>query len=62
MAVASKYKPDMPEIRESAKILSNMGSSKGGIVRAKSLSPQQRQSIAKKAIDTRWNNNTIASK
>jgi ABC-type phosphate/phosphonate transport system ATPase subunit len=34
--------------------LSKLGSSKGGIARAKKLSPKQRTRIAKLAVEARW--------
>jgi ABC-type phosphate/phosphonate transport system ATPase subunit len=34
--------------------LSKLGASKGGIARAKKLSPKQRSRIAKLAVEARW--------
>jgi hypothetical protein len=40
-----------------AKTLSDLGASKGGHARAKSLSPERRSEIAKKAAETKWKRN-----
>jgi len=39
---------------EAAKELSQLGASKGGKARAKALSPEQRQAIARAAVEARW--------
>lgn len=39
---------------EAARELSKLGASKGGLARAKSLSPDQRREIARAAIEARW--------
>lgn len=41
---------------EAAKALSLLGASKGGEARAKSLSPEERSEIARRAVETRWRN------
>lgn len=41
---------------EAAKALSLLGASKGGAARAKSLSPEERSEIARRAVETRWRN------
>jgi hypothetical protein len=54
----SKYfllMPDDNPTSEAAKELSKLGASKGGIARAKSLTPEQRRAIAVGAIEARWN-------
>ncbi len=48
--------PMTNRISRAAKMLSKKGASKGGIARAKSLTPKQRSVISKKAADTRWGN------
>jgi hypothetical protein len=42
------------EASKAAKILSKLGSSKGGLARAEKMSPEQRKEIAQKAADVRW--------
>ena len=42
------------EAVEGAKALSALGASKGGLARAKKLSPEQRSEIARTAVQTRW--------
>ena len=41
-------------VSEAAQALSELGASKGGKARAKSLSKEKRQEIARKAAETRW--------
>lgn len=49
-----KKKPAEPEKNPAAVALGRLGGLKGGKARAKSLTPQQRKAIAKKAAKTRW--------
>lgn len=42
------------QINEAAKELSKLGASKGGVARAKKLSPEERSEIARQAVETRW--------
>jgi P63C domain len=42
------------KIEEAAKALSHLGAAKGGLARAKKLSPEQRSQIARTAVETRW--------
>ena len=44
----------MTKLSDAAKLLSKMGAKKGGIARAKKLSPERRKEISKKAIEARW--------
>jgi hypothetical protein len=44
----------LTSVSEAAKALSSLGASKGGLARAKSLSPEQRRSIATAAVEARW--------
>jgi hypothetical protein len=49
--------PKMDENKEAiegAKALSALGASKGGLARAKKLSPEQRSEIARSAVQARW--------
>lgn len=41
-------------VNEAAKALSKLGASKGGVARAKSLTPEVRSAIARQAVETRW--------
>ena len=43
-----------PEKNPAAVALGRLGGLKGGLARAKKLSPQKRKEIAKKAAITRW--------
>lgn len=43
--------------RKAAATLGALGASKGGIARAKSLTPKARKTIAQKAANTRWSIN-----
>src|SRR2546422_546744 len=43
------------EISRAAKTLSKLGASKGGLARAKGMTPEQRKEIAQKAAEARWN-------
>lgn len=45
---------DDQKVNEAAKELSKLGASKGGIARAKKLTPEERSEIARKAVETRW--------
>ena len=42
------------QINEAAKELSKLGASKGGVARAKKLSPEERSEIARIAVEARW--------
>ena len=42
------------QVNEAAKELSKLGASKGGVARAKKLSPEERSEIARLAVETRW--------
>lgn len=42
------------KVTKAAKELSKLGASKGGIARAKSLTPEERSEIARKAVQARW--------
>jgi hypothetical protein len=46
---------EISKLSKHAKALSRVGSSKGGIARAKSLSPERRREIAQIASKARWN-------
>jgi hypothetical protein len=47
--------PAPPDTRNPAAVaLSKLGASKGGLARARALSPAKRKAIAQKAIATRW--------
>jgi hypothetical protein len=47
--------PEPPDLRNPAAVaLSKLGASKGGLARARALSPARRKSIARKAIAARW--------
>ena len=46
--------PVPPEKNKAAQELGRLGGLKGGAARAKSLTPEQRSEIAKKAATTRW--------
>jgi len=39
---------------EAARVLSRLGASKGGYARAKTLPPEQRKLIARRAANVRW--------
>lgn len=41
-------------MQKAAQMLSKLGASKGGKERAKTLSPERRKEIARKAANTRW--------
>ena len=47
-------KPDMEEKNPAAVALGRLGGLKGGKARAKSLSPEVRSEMAKKAAQARW--------
>ena len=42
------------QVNEAAKELSKLGASKGGVARAKKLSPEERSEIARQAVEARW--------
>lgn len=42
------------KVEEAAKALSVLGASKGGLARAKKLTPEQRSEIARAAVEARW--------
>jgi hypothetical protein len=44
----------MKDVIEAAKLLGRRGGLKGGVARAKALSPRRRVQIARKAIRSRW--------
>lgn len=44
------------KLSEAAKLLGRKGGMKGGIARAKKLSPKRRTEIARKAANVRWGN------
>ncbi len=46
-------------ISDSARALSRLGSSAGGIARANKLSPERRKEIAQNAAKTRWQNKRL---
>jgi len=46
--------PAPPEKNKAAQELGRLGGKKGGAARAKSLTPEQRSEIAKKAAAKRW--------
>jgi hypothetical protein len=47
---------EKPDTRNPAAVaLSKLGASKGGIARARALSPAKRKAIARKAVQARWN-------
>jgi hypothetical protein len=46
--------PAPPEKNKAAQELGRLGGKKGGAARAKSLTPEQRSEIAKKAAQSRW--------
>ncbi len=41
---------------DAARTLGLFGASKGGVARAKALSPEERSNIARAAVETRWRN------
>src|ERR1039458_7830691 len=45
---------DYKEAIEGAKALSALGAAKGGLARAKSLTPERRSEIARAAVEKRW--------
>jgi hypothetical protein len=45
---------EISDLSRHAKALAKVGSSKGGIARAKKLSPERRREIAKNASRARW--------
>ena len=45
---------DERDIRQAAKVFSKLGASKGGYARAKALTQEERQEIARQAVMTRW--------
>ena len=46
---------EVPDTRHPGAVsLSKLGASKGGIARARALSPAKRRAIAKKAVAARW--------
>ncbi len=45
---------DQKAISQAARLLSNMGASKGGHARAEKLSEKRRKEIAQKAAEARW--------
>jgi hypothetical protein len=47
-------KKKMTAAQKAAKILSELGASKGGKERAKALTPERRKEIAQKAARARW--------
>jgi hypothetical protein len=47
-------KKKMTPAQKAAQILSKLGASKGGKERAKTLTPERRKEIARKAAETRW--------
>lgn len=42
------------QVNEAAKELSKLGASKGGVARAKKLTPEERSEIARIAVEARW--------
>lgn len=44
----------MNDVSEAAKLLGRRGGLKGGVARAKALSPRRRAQIARRAIQARW--------
>jgi hypothetical protein len=46
--------PPNPDPSEVAKAFSSLGASKGGMARAKNLTPERRSEIARKAVEARW--------
>lgn len=44
----------MGKINKAAQMLSKLGASKGGKARARTLTPEQRKAIARKAAAARW--------
>jgi hypothetical protein len=53
-ATTSKVEPERSSKNPAAVALGRLGGLKGGIARAKKLSPEQRKAIARKAVETRW--------
>jgi hypothetical protein len=51
-----KAKVPSDEVKAAAAALGRLGGLKGGKARAKSLTPEKRSEIAKKAAQKRWNN------
>jgi len=49
-----KEEPPDPEKNPAAVSLGRLGGLKGGVARAKSLTPAQKKAIAKKAAQARW--------
>lgn len=54
-------KIEPPKKNPAAQALSKLGASKGGKVRAQTLSATRRRKIAKKAAETRWKKQTTSS-
>jgi hypothetical protein len=54
MVDSTKETADSVDPSEAARVLGKLGASKGGKARAKALSPERRQEIARKAVQTRW--------
>ena len=50
--------PEKPKKNFDAKALGRLGGLKGGIARAKKLTPERRKEIAKKAAQARWKTQT----
>jgi hypothetical protein len=48
-------KPPIDEVKAAAAALGRLGGLKGGNARAKSLTPEERTEIARKAAKARWN-------
>jgi hypothetical protein len=51
---STSEQPANPDPSEIAKAFSSLGASKGGLARAKSLSPERRSEIARSAVEARW--------
>ena len=54
MSDETNAEPQDVSVSEAARALGKLGASKGGNARAKSLSPERRTEIARKAVKTRW--------
>ena len=55
VGLAPPEPPEPPDTRNQAAVaLSKLGASKGGLARAKNLSKNRRQAIARKAAVARW--------
>jgi len=55
-------KDEQEEVRKAARLLSQLGASKGGQARAAGLTPERRSQIARNAARTRWQGSKSAGR